>query len=125
MAASIDEAIVKMRKTLAVQKGLDAESEECKATASRWTRQQPAPKKKGPEPAAACAAALAKVCKGQGGKGATCNSCALTQWSALKAAGCLESEELTWCEAAPKAPEWSPPVGTCKCSGSPNGATFN
>ena len=37
------------------------ESEECKGTSSRWTRQRPGPKKKGQEPAAACAAALAKV----------------------------------------------------------------
>ena len=49
---SIDEAIMKMRKTLAVQKGLDAESEEYKATAARLA---------GMEMAAALAAATAEA----------------------------------------------------------------
>jgi len=50
--AAIDEAIVKMRKTLAAQKRLDAESEECKATAARLA---------GMEEAAALAAATAEA----------------------------------------------------------------
>ena len=37
--------------------------QDCKDTAHRWTRELPAAAKKGPEPAAGCAAALAKACK--------------------------------------------------------------
>ena len=96
------------------------ESQECKDTAHRWTRTQPASKKKGPEPSHGCAAALEKVCKGQEGKGASCDACALTQWAALKAAGCTEAEEVTYCEATPKPQTWHPQPGVCKCSGSPN-----
>ena len=96
------------------------ESQDCKDTAHKWTRElRPAPKK-GPEPSAGCAAVLAKVCKGQEGKGSSCNSCALEQWAALKAAGCTEAEELSWCMPAPKPTPWSPAKGICKCSGSPN-----
>ncbi len=96
------------------------ESQECKDTAHRWTRTVPAPKKKGPEPSQGCAAALAKVCKGQEGKGASCDACALTQWAALEAAGCTEAEEVTYCEATPEPQAWHPQPGVCKCSGSPN-----
>jgi hypothetical protein len=35
----------------------------------------------------------------------------------LKAAGCTEAEELTWCEAAPKPKLWSPAHGVCRCPG--------
>ena len=95
------------------------ESQECKDTAARWTRQLPAPAKKGPEPTATCAAALQKAC-GKSPKGTSCNSCALEQWSALQAAGCKDNVELTWCEAAPKPKTWHPQPGVCRCSGSPN-----
>lgn len=96
------------------------ESEECQDTAHRWTRTTPAAAKQGKEPSASCAAALAKVCKGQESKGASCDACALTQWAALQAAGCTEAEEVTFCEPAPQPKTWRPQIGVCKCSGSPN-----
>jgi hypothetical protein len=95
------------------------ESKDCTDTGNPWTRELPAPKPKGPEPSTGCAAALGKTC-GKAAKGEACDACALNQWSPLKAAGCTEAEQVTWCTQPGHVQHWHPAPGTCKCSGSPN-----
>jgi hypothetical protein len=97
------------------------ESEDCRDTAHRWTRTTTphSPHSNSTQPSAGCAASLAKVC-GKAAKGTACEACALQQWSTLKAAGCVEAAEVTWCTPPPKPHTWNPPNGVCKCSGSPN-----
>jgi len=71
------------------------ESEDCRATAHRWTRTvTPHSKTNATKPSASCATTLAKVC-GKAAKGSACEACALQSWAVLKAASCVEAAEVT------------------------------
>ena len=74
---------------------------EARLSAHRWTRTvTPHSKTNATKPSASCATTLAKVC-GKAAKGSACEACALQSWAVLKAAGCVEAAEVTWCTSEP------------------------
>jgi hypothetical protein len=56
-------------------------------------------------PAAACAAALTKLCGTARAAGSSpCEACALQHWSVLAKDGCSQADELAWCSRPPPPP---------------------